>query len=151
MTTVETPAPTAGLRTSGTPPLPVLASHGHVVVGLRQSRLAAGALAVGFAEASRRTARLTVMVIRDAETNVDTAAADADRLEQAIAAAAARFSAVSVSIEVRTGHFVEVLVELSRTVDLLVLGLCDRSTGMGRKDLLIASRSQCPVVVVREP
>ena len=146
------------------PPRPEPAAHGRVVVGVRGSWHAADALAVGFAEANRRGAALLVCVIRDAVAGDGGGglepvfhAADqrdveeADHLPQVVAAAGRAYPAVSVTSLVQTGHFAEVLVELSHSADLVVLGLGDQRTGMGRKDLLIATLAQCPVIVVREP
>lgn len=138
--------------------------HNRVVVGLRESWHAADAMSVGFAEANRRGASLVVTVIRDARAD-DTAggglepvfhpaddgdAAEAEHLPLAVAAAGRAFPDVVVTTQLRTGHFAEVVVELSQSADLVVLGMGERPTGMGRKDLLIASHSVCPVIVVRE-
>lgn len=140
------------------------ARRGRVVMGLRDSWHAADALAVGFAEANRRGAELVVSVIREAvpddaagggiepafhvpdEQDID----EVGHLPRAVTEVARGFPAVAVTTSVRTGHFAETLVELARSADLLVLGMGDRPAGMGRQDLLIASRSTCPVIVVRE-
>ncbi|GAA0630556.1 hypothetical protein GCM10009547_37900 [Sporichthya brevicatena] len=119
--------------------------HGRVVVGLHESGHAAEALAVGFSEARRRRADLTVTVVRDGED-----AGEARSLEQAVADVAAGYPDVGVATSVCVGQFAEVLVDLSGSVDLLVLGLGDRPRGLGRQDLLIASRARCPVIVVRD-
>lgn len=150
------------------PPRPEPLVHHRVVVGLHDSFQAEDALAVGFAEAKRRGAELVVTVIRDAapigstEDTVDESlapafhagdegdAAEADHLPLAVNAVARAYPGVEVTTSLRTGHFAEVLVELSHSADLVVLGMGGRPTGIGRKDLLIASHSTCPVIVVRE-
>lgn len=136
---------------------------GRVVVGLRDSHRCAEALAVGFAEADRRGAELIVTLIRDGDGDqvgnaldpvfhAPTAsdAEEAGHLPVAVASAGRTHPQVSVTATVRTGHFAEVLVELSHSADLVILGMGERPTGMGSKDLLIASHSTCPVIVVRE-
>lgn len=137
---------------------------GRVVVGLRQSHQSAEALAVGFAEAARRGADLIVILIRDGDAEdvalnpldpvfhapTESDADEAGHLPVAVAAAGSAYPGVAVTAEVRTGHFAEVLVESSHSADLVVLGMGERPTGMGSKDLLIASHSTCPVIVVRE-
>jgi nucleotide-binding universal stress UspA family protein len=146
------------------PPGPVTRQRGRVVVGLRRSHHAGDALAVGFAEAHRRGTQLSVIVIRDDVADASTAdalvptfhAADEEDLAishellAAVAAAGRAFPTVPVTSTMRTGHFSDVLVELSRSADLIVLGLGERPTGVGRSDLLVASHADCPVIVVRE-
>lgn len=146
------------------PPRAEPKSYGRVVVGLRESGRCADALAVGLAEADRRGADLIVMLIRDGDADApvdntldpvfhapnDSDVEEAGHLPVAVAAAGRAFPGVAVSTVVRTGRFAEVLVELSHSADLVVLGMGGRPAGMGRKDLLIASHSTCPVIVVRE-
>lgn len=138
--------------------------YGRVVVGLRDSHRCAEALAVGFAEADRRGADLIVTLIRDGDGDrvvgnaldpvfhapTESDAEEAGHLPVAVAAAGRTHPQVSVTATVRSGHFAEVLVELSHSADLVVLGMGERPAGMGSKDLLIASHSTCPVIVVRE-
>lgn len=153
----------SGRATVVVPARPEPKLHNRVVVGLRESWHADDALAVGFAEANRRGAELVVTVIRDgagdesggrlapafhAADQIDTA--EADHLPVAVAAVARAFPGVSVTTSLRSGHFAEALVELSHEADLIVLGMGERPVGMGRSDLLIASHSTCPVIVVRE-
>lgn len=146
------------------PPRPEPKLHARVVVGLRESHHCADALAVGFAEADRRRAELQVVLIRDggaddapgddldpvfhAPDEVDVE--EAGHLPRAVDEAGRAFPQVEATALVRTGHFAEVLVELSHSADLVVLGMGERPAGIGRKDLLIASHSTCPVIVVRE-
>lgn len=138
--------------------------RGRVVVGLREVADAAEALAIGFAQANRRATELAVTVIRDdpigtrdgdglepafhAPDERDVTAAD--ELVAAVTAAGRAFPGVPVTSSLRTGHFSDVLIELSRAADLVVLGMGRRPTGMGRSDLLVATRADCPVIVVRE-
>lgn len=140
--------------------MPPPAPQGQVVVGLRGSADAAEALAVGFGEAERRGTGLTVTVIRDdavghglvpafhaaGEGDAETA----DDLLAAVSAAGRAFPSVPVTTSVRTGHFSDVLIDLSRSADLLVLGTGHRRSGLGRSDLLVATHADCPVIVVRE-
>lgn len=145
------------------PPRPPSESTGRVVVGLREAADAAEALAVGFAEADRRAAALSVTVIRDdaapavgdgldpafhAPDQQDVLAAD--ELLASVSAAGRRFPNVPVTTDLRTGHFSDVLIDLSRQADLVVLGMGRRPIGTGRTDLLVATHADCPVIVVRE-
>jgi nucleotide-binding universal stress UspA family protein len=127
------------------PSRPQPTPRGCVVVGLRGSGDAADALAVGFSEAARRGTDLAVTVIRDAATETS-----ADDLLAVVAAAGRAFPAVPVTTSLRTGQFSEVLIDLSRSADLVVLGMGRRPSGMGRTDLLVATHADCPVIVVRE-
>jgi nucleotide-binding universal stress UspA family protein len=120
-----------------------------VVVGLRDSWPAEDALAVAFAEASRRGAELVVSVVRDVGVDEALGGPAAAVPHAAVAYARRAFPRVAVTTTVRTGHVAEVLVELSRAAELVVLALGEQPAGLGRKDLLIASHSTCPVVVVR--
>jgi nucleotide-binding universal stress UspA family protein len=138
--------------------------RGRVVVGLRRTLDGPEALAVGFAEAERRGLELMVTMIRDdatADRGVDGLepafhAADqtdvdaAEDLFEAVLSAGRAFPTVEVTTSLRTGHFADVLVELSRSADLVVLGMGRRPTGMGRTDLVVATHAACPVIVVRE-
>lgn len=136
------------------------APRGRVVVGVRRVGEAREALAVGFAEANRRGTALSVVLIQDDDRGALLAptfhaADDRDReaatdLEAAVIEAGRAFPAVGVTSCLRTGHFADVLVDLSRSADLVVLGLGCRPTGMGRRDLLVATHADCPVIVVRE-
>lgn len=154
----------AARATVGVPPRAEPKLHGRVVVGLREAHQCADALAVGFAEADRRGADLIVMLIRDDDTHAAVGNSldplfhapnagdveEAGHLPVAVAAAGRAFPDVSVRTVVRTGRFAEVLVDRSHSADLVVLGMGERPAGMGRKDLLIASHSTCPVIVVLE-
>jgi nucleotide-binding universal stress UspA family protein/transcription elongation GreA/GreB family factor len=146
------------------PPGPVPNQRGRVVVGLRRSHDAADALAVGFAEAHRRGTELAVTVIHDDVADGPAGdglvprfhapdAADAvtsKDLLSAVAQARHAFPDVPVTTTLRTGHFSDVLIELSHSADLIVLGLGERPTGVGHSDLLVASHADCPVIVIRE-
>ena len=127
-----------------------MSTTARVVVGLRDYWRAEDALAVAFAEASRRNAELVVTVVRDVVADEPGARPPMLTPHPALAYARRDFPRVAVTTSVRTGRFAEVLVELSRAADLVVLGLGEQAAGLGRKDLLIASHSTCPVIVVRE-
>lgn len=144
------------------PPRSSPVRRGRVVVGLRGIREARDALAIGFAEANRRGTELSVTVIRDdadregdglepafhAPDTRDLEAAE--DLATAVADVGRGFPSVPVSSHLRTGHFADVLVDLSRSADLVVLGMGRRPVGLGRSDLLVATHADCPVIVVRE-
>jgi nucleotide-binding universal stress UspA family protein len=155
---------TAARATVVVPPGPVARRFGRVVVGVRHSAETPDALAVAFAEANRRESDLVVTVIWDDEPGaarvvdgLEPAFHEADvqdvatleRLRAAVAGAGRAFPTVPVTIDVRTGRFSEVLVELSHTADLIVLGR-GHGTSAGRSDLQVASSADCPVIVVRE-
>jgi nucleotide-binding universal stress UspA family protein len=158
---------TITMATAGTdlPPEAVtLGARGRVVVGLRGAVDAADALAVGFAEAQRRGTELAVTVIRDDRSadicgdglapafraSEESDLAEADQLSAAVAAAGSAFPTIRVRTSMRTGPFSDVLIDLSRSADLVVLGMGRRPTGVGRSDLLVATHADCPVIVVRE-
>jgi nucleotide-binding universal stress UspA family protein len=157
---------TADIRANALNRAAVSSRHGRVVVGVRGTDRAPDVLAVAFAEAKRRSSELAVTVIWDDSADGGSASGDrldptfhaaaaedvaeVERLRAAVADAGRAYPTVPVTTSVRSGHFSDVLVELSRSADLVVLGLGERHAAMGRRDLLVASHANCPVIVVHE-
>jgi nucleotide-binding universal stress UspA family protein len=143
--------------------------HGPVVVGLDGSPASAHTLGVAVAEAAMREAKLSVVTVcaeatppwgRDVAPHVDEAGQltlqhARARLAEEIAPWLVEFPGVTVDASAVGGHPVEVLTDLSRRAQLVVVGTGGHGgfAGLllGAVGLQLIHHADCPVLIVRTP
>jgi nucleotide-binding universal stress UspA family protein len=123
--------------------------HGVVAVAVNTFPVHTAALAWGAREAAQRKARLKVVhvVPADAGTPSSAFSAAGATLDGAVQPLRDQYPDTSVDVEVLAGSPIDELVALSRTVDLLILGVHpERLRGLGRG---LLAHSCCPVGLTR--
>lgn len=103
-------------------------------------------------EAALRNARLRVVHVVPDTLGVESAnyvLAASKALDDQLASDRAAHADVAIDVEVLLGSAADQLVDLSRSVDLLVLGLERRSVGLGGPIRGVLAHAECPVAVVR--
>lgn len=131
-------------------------NFGRVAAGVDAQSHSASTLAWAFEQASNRQAALQVVhVAKPVQTRVagdQLATAAGEGIEQIIAPLRAQFPQVDCQVQVTSGAPVDELVELSRQVDLLVLGVPKpRMLGFGMGGVMraVMAHALCPVALVK--
>jgi nucleotide-binding universal stress UspA family protein len=125
---------------------------GVVAVAVSTRPVHESALEWGVGEATRRGARLRVVHVVSETVGVEGAAfvaAATTGLEQHLEPLRRRHPQTSIEVDVLLGNPVDALVDESRAVDLLILGVHRHRAVLGGSIRGVMAHSHCPVALVR--